>query len=197
MRTAAVLVLPALLVAGLLPLALAEEEEEFDPWLTVAQDESSVELKIRDFLVEEYELPVSTHRLDAERDDIVLSVRLEGPEEGSPSLTFSIDTEPSAHDEERVVERVIVIHAYHALPDGGKTPELRARILELNNTFAAEFWMPHRFYLDEDGDVAMESLLNIPGPEVKVHAEMVCNLLGHMHLTWEEYLPKLEKILGE
>jgi hypothetical protein len=182
---------------AVLPLALAQDDEP-DPWLTVVQDESSVERKIQKYLEHHYGFESDVRMLDMERGDIVLDVEVPGEEAGEPVLSCVIDTEQSGHEEDdTVAERVILITSYYYVPDEKKTPAFRARILELNNRFSEEFWMPHRYYIDDDGDVVLESALNIPGPTYRVHAEMVYDLLVRTHTAWVKYLPELEKVLGE
>ena len=48
-------------------------------------------------------------------------------------------------------------------------------------------------YLDAEGDLVLESFINIPGPDIPVHAEMVSDVLVRTLSTWKQYYAELAR----
>ena len=102
-----------------------------------------------------------------------------------------IDTRPSATEmqngEEVVTERMVSLTAYYVLPNSAKNAEARVLILEQINEWHVGRWVPQRIYLDEDGDIVLESMLNIPGNNYPVHAEIIGDQIIRMYSAWAEF----------
>jgi len=176
-----------------LPQARAAKE---DPrWLLqVCQDESSLEKTIADYMKEEYDIQAGRHVTKQDDADIYLSYTL--APEGAPKIACIVDSEVSARNGDRVVERMIKIVAWYELPASAKTRQARAKILELNNEWHEKKWMPGRVYIDDDGDIRLETFLNIPSTTIPVHAELVRDLLVRTNAAWAEYYQTLAKSLS-
>ena len=161
----------------------------------VSQNESDMERAISKYISEVHDIQAEIVELPDLPGDLVLKYGLDP--DGAPELTAVVDSGISAQDKEKdlVEERYIRVRAYYVLPDSAKTPAMRAKILELNNTFHNEKIAPGRIYIDEDGDLALQTLVNVPGLEVPLHAEVILDALVRMNMAWGEYYPGLKKIL--
>ena len=127
--------------------------------------------------------------LDKEKKDLYLQYTLDP--EGTPKISVGVDTMVTARDEGKVTKRAVRAAAFFVLPPSAKTPEARRKILELNNTWHQQKWMPGRIYLDTDGDVAMETYINISGAATPIHAAMVTDMLLRMNSMWGVYYKQL------
>lgn len=181
-------VLASLCVAGAVSVtAQTATGEKADPEpLTVVQDESAVEKRIRAYLLRQ-DYVVHTEYLDEEMEDLVLLLTF-GGEEGVPDITFEIDTFSTAHDDS---ERGIRIMALYELPDKAKTPAERRKILEINNEYMREKWAPDRIYLNGNGDIVLQSSLNMLSEGGPVHLANVEDLLVRAAIGWKDYWTKL------
>jgi hypothetical protein len=182
----------ALLIAGVPQFVQAAKD---DPkWLMrVVQDGATLENLIADYIQTEYGVEAERRASPTDNADILLSYTL-APDD-APEIPCVVDTAVSAREHGRVVERVVQVVAWYELPASLKTPQTRARILELNNEWHRENWMPGRIYLDADGDIRLESFLNIPAEGVPVHPDLVYDLLVRTKTAWREYYRKLRQTL--
>ena len=90
---------------------------------------------------------------------------------------------------------MVTLTAYYVLPDSAKNAEARASILEQINAWHVGRWVPQRIYLDEDGDIVLESMLNIPGNNYPVHAEIIGDQIMRMYSAWAEFYQLLDEVI--
>ena len=167
-------------------------------WLLyVSDDEESIEKRIARYFRENYDVQAEYHF--AEENDLILQYAFSSPDESFPEISTYIDTRPSATEmrngEEVVTERMVTLTAYYVLPVSAKSPEARASILEQINEWHVGRWVPQRIYLDNDGDIVLESMLNIPGNNYPVHAEIVGDQIMRMYSAWGEFYQRLEEVI--
>jgi hypothetical protein len=167
-------------------------------WLLyVSNDEESIEKRIATYFRENYDVEAEYHF--AEENDLILQYAFSSPDEAFPEISTYIDTRPSATEmrngEEVVTERMVSLTAYYVLPKSAKNAEARALILEQINEWHVGRWVPQRIYLDEDGDIVLESMLNIPGNNYPVHAEIIGDQIMRMYSAWAEFYQLLDQIL--
>jgi hypothetical protein len=173
------------LFAPLAPLASRAEDL---PLLFVTQDESQVEKQIGAYLGDVKGLNVTYRNRGENNEDKFLGVSFNADE--APSITMIIDTSPSANRDGQASERRVKIYSYFTYGIKENHPK-RAKVLEVLNLFMTESWSPGRLYLDSDGDVILQSDVNIPGQDYPVHPEMVYDLMSRMVLSWKELYPAL------
>jgi hypothetical protein len=166
------------------------------PLLKVCQDEATLEKQIEAWLRTVKEVPgVKLSYADKEEQDAGVLIPVDC--EGVPHLRVVIDTAASGRDDAgKVTERMISVDSYYVLPDAAKTPEARAKLLELNNTWMRDNGSPDKVYIDKDGDVYFATTINIPGPDVSVSAELVFDAIARTRPFWEAYYPLLKKELN-
>jgi hypothetical protein len=144
--------------------------------------EGDLERQIGKYFEDEKGWNVDYSVWDEAKDDIILKVRFQA--EDAPSISLSVDTFASAQDSDGdVTETRIKVSAwaeYHITPNHKD----REKALETLNTYMSTKWVPYRVYLDKDGDVYMESMVNIPGASYPVHAEFVYDLVYRMVTAW-------------
>jgi len=172
-----------------------ETDEEW--FLVVSNDEESTEKRIASYFREHYDVEAEYHFL--EEDDLYLEYGFSADSGEFPVIAVYVDTVPSALDEDSggtITERRVTITAYYVLADAAKTPANRAAILEQINLWHLERWVPQRIYLDADGDIVLESTLNIPGSEYPVHAEIIGDQILRMYSAWSEFYQELDDKLG-
>ena len=167
-------------------------------WLLyVSNDEESIEKRIATYFRENYDVEAEYHF--AEENDLILQYAFSSPDEAFPEISTYIDTRPSATEmqngEEVVTERMVSLTAYYVLPNSAKNAEARVLILEQINEWHVGRWVPQRIYLDEDGDIVLESMLNIPGNNYPVHAEIIGGQIIRMYSAWAEFYQLLDQIL--
>jgi hypothetical protein len=167
-------------------------------WLLyVSNDEESIEKRIATYFRENYDVEAEYHF--AEENDLILQYSFSSPDEAFPEISTYIDTRPSATEmrngEEVVTERMVSLTAYYVLPNSAKNAEARVLILEQINEWHVGRWVPQRIYLDEDGDIVLESMLNIPGNNYPVHAEIIGDQIIRMYSAWAEFYQLLEQVL--
>jgi hypothetical protein len=167
-------------------------------WLLyVSNDEESIEKRIATYFRENYDVEAEYHF--AEENDLILQYSFSSPDEAFPEISTYIDTRPSATEmrngEEVVTERMVSLTAYYVLPNSAKNAEARVLILEQINEWHVGRWVPQRIYLDEDGDIVLESMLNIPGNNYPVHAEIIGDQIIRMYSAWAEFYQLLDQIL--
>jgi len=167
-------------------------------WLLyVSNDEESIEKRIATYFRENYDVEAEYHF--AEENDLILQYAFSSPDEAFPEISTYIDTRPSATEmqngEEVVTERMVSLTAYYVLPNSAKNAEARALILEQINEWHVGRWVPQRIYLDEDGDIVLESMLNIPGNNYPVHAEIIGDQIIRMYSAWAEFYQLLDQVL--
>ena len=167
-------------------------------WLLyVSNDEESIEKRITTYFRENYDVEAEYHF--AEENDLILQYAFSSPDEAFPEISTYIDTRPSATEmqngEEVVTERMVSLTAYYVLPNSAKNAEARVLILEQINEWHVGRWVPQRIYLDEDGDIVLESMLNIPGNNYPVHAEIIGDQIIRMYSAWAEFYQLLDQIL--
>ena len=117
-----------------------------------------------------------------------------------PRITLLVECLPSWYREDKkgveITERRVRISTYYVLPESCKLAANRNRILELNNNWHNKTWIPHRLYITEEGLLAMQSSINIPGKGFSVHAELVRDLIARTLMFWEAYSDELAEVLN-
>ena len=195
----AVVVLAGAFVTALPVLAHPSNEFANDPqWLLfVCQDEVEIERTISEFLKVRTEWRVNDAYWDDAETDLYLLYTFGF--EDAPSLRVSVDTFITYQDEDdAVTERSIRVAAYWVVPDAAKTDKVRVRLLELINELHRRNTFPSRYFLDEDDDFAMQTWINLPGPNVPIHAEMIYDAIWRMQNTWEDTTwPALAELLED
>ncbi|MBP8130539.1 MAG: hypothetical protein KA184_13250 [Candidatus Hydrogenedentes bacterium] len=160
--------------------------------LFVTQDESSAERSIEAYLKRVLQWNARVDYIGDNRDDMILHYDFAKDPE-CPGLSILIDTQPSNRGSSgETVERAIQIRTYYILPDSLKTPEHRAELLEMNNTFLQEVW-PVQVYLDTDNDIAFQCTINIPNKSVPVHMNMVADRMARMLGCFCDFFERLQK----
>jgi hypothetical protein len=163
--------------------------------LFVCQDEASIERKIHAYLKTKHDWDGEILEIEDSDGDIYIEYAL--APEGCPEMTVFVDTDSTeTGDEGNILERRIEIWSYYEVPDKYKTPEYRQKLLELNNKWMQDYWMPSGVYIDEDGDIAFQTNLNIPLLTVSVHAELVYDVLARTQNSWKDYWPEFKKTVG-
>ncbi len=179
------------------PTAQPEVSRQPSWLLYVSNDEESIEKRIATYFRENYDVEAEYHF--AEENDLILQYAFSSPDEAFPEISTYIDTRPSATEmrngEEVVTERMVSLTAYYVLPNSAKNAETRVLILEQINEWHVGRWVPQRIYLDEDGDIVLESMLNIPGNNYPVHAEIIGDQIIRMYSAWAEFYQLLDQIL--
>ncbi|MCK4873735.1 MAG: hypothetical protein KAS72_13515 [Phycisphaerales bacterium] len=161
-------------------------------WLLFAvDDESSTERTIAAYLKEKDDVQGSFRLFPGDEEDVYVTYSL-SPDD-APTIEAMVDTTVSNRtDAGIVIERRIYLRAAHVLPDELKTAEARSRILELSNTYMRTKWAPGRIYIDTDGDIALETSINIPAADVPIHVEMVRDHLLRMMNGWGDFYGMLD-----
>jgi hypothetical protein len=162
--------------------------------LPVVNDEETVEKRIARYIRE-------VHGIEAEykfagEDDLFLQYSFNSHGEDFPNIAVFVDSLPSNREEtadgDIITERRVTISAYYVLPDEAKTSDSRAALLEIINEWHIGKWVPQRIYLDHDGDIAMESSINVPGKDYEVHAEVVIDQMYRMYSAWASFYQVLQ-----
>ena len=185
--------------SGCATTSTTQQEVSRQPnWLLyVSNDEESIEKRIATYFRENYDVEAEYHF--AEENDLILQYEFSSPDEAFPEISTYIDTRPSATEmqngEEVVTERMVSLTAYYVLPNSAKNAAARALILEQINEWHVGRWVPQRIYLDEDGDIVLESMLNIPGNNYPVHAEIIGDQIIRMYSAWAEFYQLLDDVL--
>ena len=195
-----IIVVALVMSGGCATTSTARQEVSRQPsWLLyVSNDEESIEKRIARYFRENYDVEAQYHFAD--ENDLILQYAFSSPDEAFPEISTYIDTRPSATElrngEEVVTERMVTLTAYYVLPDSAKNAEVRASILEQINAWHVGRWVPQRIYLDEDGDIVLESMLNIPGNNYPVHAEIIGDQIMRMYSAWAEFYQLLDEVIN-
>jgi Putative bacterial sensory transduction regulator len=195
-RSTAALLCVLVLSGTVLPLAVAQDTAVEAPkvaLLHVCEDEATVERAIGAYIKTQHDVDADIREWPRIPGDVFLSYSLSPA--NAPRAQVTVDTYVSARKDGVVLERRVTIRTHFVLEDKFKTPEIRAKLLELNNEFMKGRWIPHRVYLDKDGDVCLESHLNIPGKDYPIHPELVHDLIYRTLLSWDAYYPELAKVI--
>lgn len=186
------------LLSAVALLVTAAAFAETTPLIFICQDEASIERQIKGYIEEKYEIEGGFQIINEDNDDIVVTYTLSAGEE-TPKFEIKVDTMVSGRntETEEITERCIKIYGWYELPAKYKAAAYRPRIMELNRSFMERKWVPHRVYLDRDTDVAFETFINIPGPNVPIHAEMINDMLRRNLTAWEEYYKELQAVLNQ
>ncbi len=182
---------------GNLSSALGQTKPELDPrWLLFpAQDESSTEKRIAKY-IETVHRKAAKYKFTGKNDnDAILIYTLEAG--SAPKLRAFVDTMVSSRNRvtRKVTERAVVVRAYFKLPASAKRGSKLARILMVANLWVRGHTYPHRIYLDKDKDVTMECLINIPGENIPIHAEMIYDAMTRMISAWEKLYKALDVVI--
>ena len=157
-----------------------------------AADERSIEEKLARFLREKHDLKSSLQLIDKKDGDYAVILPFSFTE--TPNITICIDTQVSATRKTGGIHgRLVLISFQYVLPDWAKKNDTACEyILRLNNRWLRQSWVPDRLFLDEDNDLRFETNLNIPSPDVPLHAEMIFDALFRMLSSWKAYYAELK-----
>ncbi len=186
------------LVAGV-GIWASEGGNDFDmsspEWLLYpAQDERSVETTIARYIKQKMNIKADVKFLDDDMSDLAIYYPILPRE--APHLQVKIDTMSARKEADRIVERVIVLTAYYVMPDAAETPETRQKILEVSNEYMLKYWIPDRIMLDRDGDIVIQTLINIADKNAPIHCEAVVDGLTRMLSGWSSYYEMLDEAIG-
>jgi len=161
--------------------ALAQEEK-----VTVAQDESSVELIIETYLTKVHQLVLTEKR---NGDDLWLNMAMKGDPMSSYRIT--IDTQPLNKDKAgRIIERGIRIQAM----TGVKVSEAqRPAVIRIINDFNRDKVFAAA-YVDSDGEVMLDWTLNILEPGLDL--AYVYDVLTREDRLWHELYPRVNAAMN-
>ena len=152
--------------------------------------EGDLERQIGKYFEEDKGWNVDYTMWDESKDDVILKVSFQA--EDAPSLTLNVDTFASAHNSDGdVTETRVKVSTwveYHITPDH----KHRQKALEAINSYMATKWVPYRVYLDKDGDVVLESMINIPGKSYPVHSEFIYDLVYRTVTAWTALYAELK-----
>ena len=179
-------------------VSASSTDKDFDmtssDWLLrPAQDESSVETTIAKYIRQKMDIDPEIRFLDDDMEDMAVYYPLEP--DNAPALRVEVDTYSSRDDGDKVAERVISLTTWYVLPDAAKTSELRPKILDVLNQQMLDYWSPGRFMIDEDGDIQIETFLNIPHENAPVHCECVLDSLMRMTSGWDRCYKALDEAI--
>jgi len=168
--------------------------------LRVAQDESSLEGQIKDFLsTRAKELKVLTVQANptgngdgsSSKDEVLLLFfRLEN---GMPDFRIILDTQRSARDPSRptvVTERAVMLRLHTG---AYVRPDLRNEALDLLNSQNRRI-LVGKYWLDSDLEVVSEWVLNVTAAGLP--AENVYDALIRMLGDWQDFFPAAKPVLG-
>jgi len=173
--------------------------DEFDmsssAWLLYpVQDESSVETTIARYIKQKMNIKADVKFLDDDMSDLAIYYPILPRD--APHLQVRIDTMSARKKADRIVERVIILKAYYVMPDAAKTPETRQKILEASNEYMLKYWIPDRIILDRNGDIVIQTLINIADKNAPIHCEAVVDGLTRMLGGWSSYYEMLDEAIG-
>jgi len=183
-----------LAACGAAPRALGKA---FDaaPLLYVAQDESTVERMIAEYMQRVAGVTASYRLKNGNSRDLILEYMLRP--DGVPPIRLIIDTDASARSPSgEVLERVIHLVAVHPLPRSALSEVIANRLLALNNHWQQCYWVPHNIFVNEQGLLVMQTHLNIPRRDTPISVEAVRDLIYRMLVSWQQYYPRLEQVLS-
>lgn len=181
-------IVKAIMLAVIINLFSVRVQAQDIPLLFVEEDELSVELEVKRFLDERTNWNVSVAYYGDQRSDAYLSIPF--TLEGGFETVIYVDSFSSATDSR---ERRLHIYGYFILNTVLGTRK-RAALLEVLNQHAIDDWMIQRLYLDDDGDIAFNWVINIPGKETPVHAEQVYDAIIRTKFSLDKLLPKLKPL---
>lgn len=160
--------------------------------IRVTASDSAVEKQLAGYLRDVKEWTVDFEVFPKNADDVYLSVPWTTTDDG-PTMYVTVDVEPSARSKEdgsvrEIRVRIFCVFKYEI---DASHPQ-RAAALEALNTYQNDFWTP-RVYLDEDGDLVLESSVNVPGEDFPIHPELVADAIDRMSGAWDGLTPLLAK----
>ncbi|MBK8978927.1 MAG: hypothetical protein IPM29_23755 [Planctomycetes bacterium] len=170
--------------------AAATTAQQGDNLLRVTDSTNALELQIGKYFKDEKGWKVDYRTLGDDAGDLLLDVSF-GVEKHAP-ISFTINAVPAARDGDKVVETRISIRSWFVIGVGPDHP-MRGKVLEAINEHLQGYWIPQRVYLDSDGDLTLESNVNIPGADYPVHPEQIADLVIRTVYAWETLADKLEE----
>ena len=158
------------------------------PLLFVEDDESTTEIEVKRFLDGRTNWDVGLAYFGDLKNDAYLSIPFT-LENGYNTIIY-VDTFSSATDSN---ERRLHIYGYFILETVLGTRK-RDALLEVLNQHIMDDWMMQRLYLDDDGDIAFNWVINIPGKETPIHAEQVYDAIIRTKFSLDKLVVKLRPL---
>jgi hypothetical protein len=191
--TAVLCALPTGLLPWFAPQSTLKVLPQSTPALRVSSSDRALEQQIGEYLQQRKGWRIQFEMLPSNPDDLLLFASFECGE-GIPDIRLMVDALPSARNKttNEVTEtrlRVSAVYRYGVHPGHAQ----RTAVLEALNELHSRFWAPERSYLDRDGDLVLESSVNIPGQEFTVHPELVSDAMERLILGWKD----LYRLLGD
>ncbi len=156
--------------------------------LTSAQDESSQEKILEQYLTSKHNLVLTESHVSNDPNDLYLNMSMKG--DPMPSYRITIDTQVLNRDKSgRIIERGIRIQAMTGVKvTDAQRPAVMRVINDFNRdkVFAAS-------YVDSDGEVMMDWTLNIMASGLD--PEYVYDVLTREDRLWRELYPRVAEVL--
>ncbi len=175
------------------PRSITTAQSEW--FLFMDESDEQLEKRIATYLKKELGVTADYKYLD--EDDLYLVYKLSP--ENVPTIPVIIDTLVSGTGETksgtRIVARRVRLDAQYDLPEAARTTVMRAKLLEFNNKWQREKWVPDRVYLDDDWCLHLATNVNIPDPDIPVHAEMISDAVLRMNSVWKDYYKGISAFL--
>jgi hypothetical protein len=162
--------------------AIKRATQSGGPLLRVTQSDKDLEQQIGKYFSEEKGWKVDYSQYGEDENDLLLEVSFGSDE--APPISFLIDVVPAAKQGDQITESRVRIQAWFTTEIGPDHPK-RVDWLEALNAFNAQYWMPHRTFLDGDGDLWLDSNINIPGADYPVHPELIADAVIRTAYAWE------------
>ena len=164
-------------------------------WLLFpAQDESSVETKIAKYIKKKRGVQAEVKFIDEAMSNLAIYYPSGGGE--IPRIKVRINSQSAAKVDGKITERVVFVSAWYVMPTASKKPEVRRKILEVNNQYMTKYWIPDHITLDSDGDIQLQTMINISDQKAPVHCEAVLDSIMRLANGWQTYYKLLDEAIG-
>jgi hypothetical protein len=181
-------IVKGLMVLGFVLMASPRVFAQDIPLLFVEDDESKVEIAVKRFLDDRTNWNVRLAYLNGQRNNAYLSIPF--TLSSGIHVTIYVDSFSSATQSS---ERRLHIYGYFNL-NTHLGDRRRDALLEVLNQHTIDDWMIQRLYLDNDGDIAFNWVINIPGKAAPVHAEQVYDAIVRTKFSLDKLVGKLRPL---
>lgn len=141
---------------------------------------------------------VTSNYIFRDEDKLVLTYDLSSGD--APKIRIYVEALAQKHmnygGNVKLTDRRIKVYSFINISEYTKDKNLRQDILELNNKWLNEVWIPHSLTLTANGNIAMNSSVNIPGKDFPIPVECVRDLISGTLSAWENYSSELLKVIN-